>query len=201
MSFLSLVTILRSIQPINGHFSPQSLKDIFPNIPAKDKAVVFVLQKREEEYRVAKLGCRLINTRSQSYCVSYKAEMAPWEPPQILVSTLLQLHDCSGPLCFDWRRNELPLNQTVLINLFHTTNIPYFSQHSSNHTKPDWSTTFDFFFFFQALELCTSMIQSLNAKKVPIWEKQQSGFGDYFTIKCGAHSVWSWFNLIKFNAH
>ena len=153
MSFLSLVTILRSIQPINGHFSPQSLKDIFPNIPAKDKAVVFVLQKREEEYRVAKLGCRLINTRSQSYCVSYKAEMAPWEPPQILVSTLLQLHDCSGPLCFDWRRNELPLNQTVLINLFHTTNIPYFSQHSSNHTKPDWSTTFDFFFFFSGIRI------------------------------------------------
>lgn len=139
MFFLSLVTILRSrsILPINGNFSPQLLKDIFPNIPAKDKAVVFVLQKREEEYRVAKLGCRLISTLSQSYCVSYKAEMAPWEPPPILVSTLLQLHDCSGPLCFDWRRNELPLNQTVLINLFHTTNIPYFSQHSSNHTKPD----------------------------------------------------------------
>lgn len=114
------------------------------------------------------IECRLISTLSQSYCVSSKAEMDPREPTRTLVSTLLQLRDCSAPLRFDWRRNDLPLNQTVLINLLPTTNIPDFTPLHFLCTPAPIHTLI--LIFKQAAEPCTHSMKGL------IWEEQLSGF-------------------------
>lgn len=93
-------------------------------------------------------GCKLISTPSQFLCMSPEASKDPQMPTQILVSSFHRLHDCAVALGFDWRKNDLPLDQTLLINSFHTTNIPCFCPW---HIQP----AFDFIFLHGIRAMCS----------------------------------------------
>lgn len=102
-------------------------KDIFCNIPVK----------KWSRFTCPSAETKNIKQQHSSHSVTIHLvwAMEPWWVLEslhrylfpLLFPVMMPWLQSSIPLCFDWRANELSLNQTYPINLLHTTNNPYFT--------------------------------------------------------------------------